>query len=135
MKGRFANGVEFVFKPGSDRTTFIGERGSISIARGYLKADPVGLLREPLPPRREPLRTNTTGFHHTADFAQCIKTREMTCSPIHAAYYSDSISHLSLIAIKTGRKIAWDAEQQTIVGDEEGLRLMGRKVARYPYIA
>ena len=135
VKGRFANGVDFVFKPGSDRTTFIGERGSISIARGYLKADPVGLLREPLPPRREPLRANTTGFHHTADFAQCIKTREMTCSPIHAAYYSDSISHLSLIAIKTGRKIAWDTERQTIVGDEEGVRLMGRKVARYPYIA
>ena len=134
VKGRFANGTEFMFKPGDNRTTFIGERGSISIARGYLKADPVGLLREPLPPRREPLRANTTGFHHTADFAQCIKTREAPCSPIEAAYHSDNISHLSLIAIKTGRKIAWDTAKQTIVGDEEAVRLMGRKIARYPYV-
>ena len=36
LEGRFANGVVFVFRPGSDRTTFIGERGSISSARGYL---------------------------------------------------------------------------------------------------
>jgi hypothetical protein len=123
-----------MFKPGENRTTFIGERGSISIARGYLKADPVGLLREPLPPRREPLRANTTGFHHTADFAQCIKTREQPCSPIHAAYHSDNISHLSLIAIKTGRTVAWDVEKQTIVNDEEAVRMMGRKIARYPYV-
>jgi len=134
VKGRFANGVEFVFKPGSDRTTFIGERGSISISRGALKAEPASLLREALPPRRDPLRANTTGFHHTADFAQCIRTREQPCSPIHAAYHSDNISHLALIAIKTGRRIAWDADRQTIVGDEEARRLMGRKIARYPYV-
>ena len=134
VKGRFANGVEFVFKPGSDRTTFIGERGSISIGRGFLKADPVGLLREPLPPCREPLRANTTGFHHTADFARCIQTREQPCSPIAAAYHSDNISHLSLIAIKTGRTITWEHARQTIVGDDVAQRLMGRKVARYPYV-
>jgi len=134
VKGRFANGVEFVFKPGGNRTTFVGERGRINISRGALTAEPASLLREPLPPRREPLRANTTGFHHTADFAQCIKTREQPCSPIEAAYHSDNISHLSLIAIKTGRKIAWDADKQTIVGDDEARRLMGRKVARYPYV-
>ena len=104
------------------------------ISRGTLKAEPAGLLREALPPRREPLRANTTGFHHTADFAQCIKTREAPCSPIEAAYHSDNISHLSLIAIKTGRTVAWDTAKQTIVGDEEAVRLMGRKIARYPYV-
>jgi predicted dehydrogenase len=135
VKGHFANGVEFVFKPGGDRTTFVGERGRINISRGALTAEPAGLLREALPPRREPLRANTTGFHHTADFAQCIRTREQPCSPIEAACHSDNISHLSLIAIKTGRKIAWDAALQTIVGDEEARRLMDRKIARYPYVA
>ena len=134
VKGRFANGVEFVFKHGGDRTTFIGERGRINISRGALTAEPGSLLRETLPPRRTPLRANTTGFHHTADFAQCIKTREAPCSPIEAAYHSDNISHLSLIAIKTGRKIAWDTAKQTIVGDDEAFRMMGRKIARYPYV-
>lgn len=113
--------------------TFIGERGEVNISRGALTAEPGSLLRETLPPRRTPLRANTTGFHHTAGFAQCIKTREAPCSPIEAAYHSDNIS-LSLIAIKTGRKIAWDTAKQTIVGDDESARMMGRKIARYPYV-
>jgi glucose-fructose oxidoreductase len=133
-KGRFANGVDFAFTTGDNCTTFVGERGKIMISRGYLKAEPMGLLREPLPPRREPLRANTTGFHHTADFAQCIKTRETPCSNIDGAYHSDNISHLTNIACLTGRKITWDLEKQTIVNDEEAVRMMGRKIARYPYV-
>jgi len=135
VKGRFANGAEFVFGTGGDCTTFIGEKGKIMISRGELKAEPASLLRETLPPRRDPLRANTTGFHHTADFAQCIKTREAPCSPIDAAYHSDNISHLSLIAIKTGRKITWDTKKQTIIGDEEAVKMTDRKVSRAPYIA
>ena len=135
LRGRFADGVEFVFKPGGDRTTFIGENGSISIARGYLKADPVNLLRTALPQRTDPLRANTTGYHHTADFAQCIKTREVPCSGIEAAYHSDNISHLSNIACHTKRKIKWDIAKQTIVGDDEAQKMMLRKISRQPYVA
>jgi glucose-fructose oxidoreductase len=134
VKGRFANGVEFVFKPGGDSTRFYGENGVINIRRGGLSAEPAGLLREVIPQCKKPLRANTTGFHHTADFAECIKTREQPCSPIEAAYHSDNISHLSLIAIKTGRKIKWDLKQQSIMGDDEAKKLMGRKVSRYPYV-
>jgi glucose-fructose oxidoreductase len=134
-KGRFANGVEFTFKSGSDCTTFIGENGSISISRGALKANPINLLRSPIPQSTKPCRANTTGFHHTADFAQCIKTREMPCSNIEGAYHSDNISHLTNIACLTGRKIKWDLESQTIIGDEEAQKMMRRKVQRQPYIA
>ena len=134
VRGRFASGVAFVFTVGGDRTTFIGENGSISIARGYLKADPVSLLRAPLPQRTDPLRANTTGYHHTADFAQCIKTRETPCSGIEAAYHSDNISHLSNIACHTGRKITWDIAKQTIVGDDEAQKMMLRKPSRKPYV-
>ncbi|MCL2104254.1 MAG: Gfo/Idh/MocA family oxidoreductase [Kiritimatiellaeota bacterium] len=135
LRGRFADGAEFVFNDGGDRTTFVGENGSIHIARGYLKADPVNLLRAPLPQRDDPLRANTTGFHHTADFAQCIKTREVPCSGIEAAYHSDNISHLANIACHTGRKITWDIEKQTITGDDEAQKMMRRKTSRPPYEA
>jgi predicted dehydrogenase len=134
-KGLFANGVEFTFTTGPDCTTFVGENGSISIARSYLKADPVNLLRSPVPQSTAPCRANTTGFHHTADFAQCIKTRETPCSNIEGAYHSDNISHLTNIACLTGRRIKWDIANQTIIGDEEARQMMGRKVQRQPYIA
>ncbi|MDD2600676.1 MAG: Gfo/Idh/MocA family oxidoreductase [Kiritimatiellae bacterium] len=133
-KGRFANGVEFTFVDGPNRTTFIGENGSISIGRSYLRADPVNLLRSPIPQSAAPLRANTTGFHHTADFAQCIKTRETPCSNIEGAYHSDNISHLTNIACLTGRKIKWDIDAQNIIGDDEARSMMERKVQRHPYI-
>jgi hypothetical protein len=90
-QGRFANGVEFAFTTGENCTTFIGERGRIMIARGYLKADPVNLLREALPLRRDPLRANTTGFHHTADFRSASK-REKCRAAISKAPITRTIS-------------------------------------------
>ncbi len=133
-RGKFADGCEFTFVDGPDCTTFVGENGSISIARGYLKADPVNLLRSPVPLTKHPLRANTTGFHHTVDFAQCIKTRETPCSNIEGAYHSDNISHLTNIACLTGRKIRWDIATQAIVGDDEAIQLAQRKLQRQPYI-
>lgn len=133
-KGRFANGVEFVFTTGGDCTTFVGEHGSISIGRSFLRSDPVNLLRSPIPVSTAPLRANTTGFHHTADFAQCVKTRETPCSNIDGAYHSDNISQLTNIACLTGRKIKWDIASQLIIGDEEARKMMERKVQRHPYI-
>ena len=134
-KGRFANGIAFTFKSGPDCTTFVGENGSISISRGKLTANPINLLRSPIPQSTNPCRANTTGFHHTADFAQCIKTRETPCSGIEGAYHSDNISHLTNIACHTGRTIKWDIAAQTIVGDEEAQKMMRRKVQRPAYIA
>ena len=39
---------------------------------------------------------------------------------------SDFISHLGDIAIRTGRKIQWDPQKETIVGDEAAARMMHR---------
>lgn len=140
--GRFANGVEFFFASlsgagwrhwGND-TTFIGENGSISISRNYLRSNPVNLLRSPVAKGIEPLRVNTTGSYHAIDFAQCIKTRERPCSSIDAAYHSDNISHLTRIACLTGRKIRWDIARQEIVGDAEAAAMAQRTPQRAPYI-
>ena len=39
---------------------------------------------------------------------------------------SDFISHLGDIAIRTGRTIRWDLQQETIIGDEIAQRMMQR---------
>jgi hypothetical protein len=47
-------------------------------------------------------------------------------SVIESAVQSDIVSHLSDIAIRTGRKIQWDPGRERIVGDADAARLCSR---------
>ena len=47
-------------------------------------------------------------------------------SPIEPSVHSDTISHLGDIAVRTGRKIRWDPEKETIIGDEGAARMLNR---------
>jgi hypothetical protein len=42
------------------------------------------------------------------------------------AVYSDAISHLSDIAIRTRRRIKWDPKAESIVGDDQARRMLTR---------
>ena len=46
--------------------------------------------------------------------------------PIDDAVRSDSIGHLSEIAVRTGRKITWDPVKESIIGDSDAERYLSR---------
>ena len=132
VKGRFANGVPFTFKGHDqrdyerygepdirDKTIFIGEEGWVNVSREALDAHPKSLLTSLIKPDEIHLHRGT-GHHQ--DFINAVKTRSDAESNID----TDFISHLSDIAIRTGRKITWDPEKEEIVGDEVATRLMDR---------
>jgi len=58
-----------------------------------------------------------------------VKSRSTPVSPIESAVQSDFISHLSDIAVRTGRKITWDPAKEEIIGDAMAKRLMHRPVS------
>jgi glucose-fructose oxidoreductase len=60
------------------------------------------------------------------NFIDCVKTRQPTVNPIESAIRSDTISHLSNIAIRAGRPIRWDPATEQIVGDEHAARMLSR---------
>ena len=64
-----------------------------------------------------------SGLH---SFDMAVKTRQDPVSNIEDAVHSDIISHISDIAIRSGRKIVWDPVKEEIVGDEEAARRMTR---------
>jgi hypothetical protein len=125
MKLEMAGGVKMSFKPGGDSTKFIGTEGWVRIWRGGIDAQPKSLLKLKLGPDDVHLMRSK---NHYQNFVDAIKSREQPVSNLTHAVRSDTISHLSNIAVRTGRKITWDPKQQTIIGDAEAARLMHREL-------
>ena len=129
MRGRYENGVRFEFTTGSDSTKFIGTEGWVSISRAGNDAEPASLLNETIGP--DELHLHRSGSH-AGDFLEAVRTHSETVSPVDVAVQSDNISHLCDIAVRTGRKIRWDPERETIIEDAQAARLMDRSL-RAPY--
>ena len=55
-----------------------------------------------------------------------MKSRKPTINPFESAIRSDTISHLSNIAARTGRKLNFDAQKEIIVGDDKANALLDR---------
>jgi len=125
VRGRYASGEEFTLKTGSDLTTFVGTEGWVAAGRGRqtLAAQPASLLQVKIKPDETHLLPEN---NHYANFLNCVLSRRTPASNIDSAVQSDFISHLSDITIRTGRKIRWDPEKETIVGDDSAARMMQR---------
>ena len=107
----------------SHGTTFFGAEGWVSVDRGGLYASDPKLFRVRIGPNDVHLKTSRG---QDRDFLDCIKTREPTINPVESAIRSDAISHLSDIAIRTGRPIQWDPGKEQIIGDEAASRMLDR---------
>ena len=63
---------------------------------------------------------------HAANFVECVRSRRPTVAPVEVAVLSDTITQLSMIAIRTGRKIRWDPRRETISNDSGASQLLTR---------
>jgi predicted dehydrogenase len=102
-------------KPG-DGTTFFGSEGWISIGRGYAAAsNPDWLrIREPKGDHRVHYRPN-----YYAAFVESVRERGPSVTPIEDAARSDAFSHLSLLAIQSGKEVVWDPAAYRITSPED----------------
>jgi len=66
------------------------------------------------------------------NFIRCVRTRETPVSNIDDAVHSDIISHVCELAIRLGRKLVWDPNEEKFLGDDEALRMMHR-AHRHPW--
>ena len=123
VRGRYASGVEFTMVAGGDKTTFVGTKGWVAPSRGGIRAEPASLLKIKIKPDEIHLFQEN---HHYRNFLTAVKSRSAPASNIDSAVQSDFISHLSDIAIRTGRKIKWDPVKETIVGDQAAARMLTR---------
>ncbi|MFN0167328.1 MAG: Gfo/Idh/MocA family protein [Bryobacteraceae bacterium] len=122
VRARFADGVTLNFTHGTDYTRVAGSEGWVAISRTGLASEPKSLISSYTGPIQGFSQTKA----HCEDFLQAVKQRRDPAATIESAVRSDLISHLSDIAIRTGRKIRWDPAKETIHGDSAAARMCTR---------
>jgi predicted dehydrogenase len=135
----YANGVKMRYTGSSPEfqgvrngVTFEGTDGWVHIHwTNVVETQPKSLLefkigqKEVPPPEADPYVTNTED--HARNFAECIKSRGRTASPIDVAVRSDTVCQIGWISLKLPqRKLKWDPEKEIFPNDPDANRLMKR---------
>ena len=107
-------------------TAFEGTDGWVHIDRGGINLQPENLIDE----KPETFKVRLTQSpDHARNFLDCVKSRAETVCPIDESVRSDSLCHISDIAIRLNRKVVWDPQKERFIDDEEAnLRLRARKM-------
>ncbi len=115
-------------------TKWIGTNGWVWCDRGGFEASNAGWKewKDEVPERLAKTRLYRSApvleqKAHYRNFLDCVKSRKPTITPVETAHNSLIPGHLALIAMMVGRKIKWNARKETIVGDAEASKLLGRE--------
>ncbi len=68
---------------------------------------------------------------HQRNFIDCIKTRQSPNADIEIGHTSSSLCHLGNIVAHTGRHLRYNPTAETIAGDAEASRLLGRQYRQH----
>lgn len=104
--------VDVIFKPGSDRTRFIGENGWIEVRRNGTSASDEALLKVPVDESKVALKKSR---HHLVDYVDSVKTKTKPVSTLRDAVRSDNISQLCDIAVRTKSTVKWDPVKMELI--------------------
>lgn len=131
----YPGGTEMIIRDDTDNGVLIeGEQGTIFVNRGKLVGAPVDELKDnPLPEdaigkvyKGLPMEYNERKAHW-ACFLNCVKSRQEPISDVHSHMQMLNVCHLAGISARLGgRKLAWDAEAETIRGDEQAAAMLAR---------
>ena len=93
---------------------FTGTDGWIWVNRDEISASDKHLLTEPLPDHAVKLEVSND---HMGNFFNCVKSRRDPVACVETGHRSASIGHLIIIALRTGRKLAWNPDREIFTGD------------------
>jgi len=122
----YDDGVQVHCHQGNDggpNVQFDGEKGSIAVSRGRINSNPPEIIKEPLGDGDVHLYVSK---NHHQNWLDCVKSRELPICDVAIGHRSATVCHLGNIAIRTGRRIAWDPVAQTITGDDEAAAMLSR---------
>ena len=107
-------------------TKWIGTDGWVWVDRGGFDAShPEWKKGKSLPEELRKVKLYESKGHQR-NFLDCVKSRKPTITPVQTAHHSAIPGHLGLIAMLVGRKIKWDAQTETILGDAGASDLLTR---------
>jgi predicted dehydrogenase len=95
---------------------FEGTDGWVHVKRGHIEASDRDLLKTAFGPNDVHLYESND---HKGNFLDCIRSRQLTAAPVEIGHRSCSACILGSIAMELGRKLNWDPQKETFIGDEE----------------
>ena len=125
ITARYANGVKLFIRQGLRFGTcpvrFEGEDGWVETGdSGEMETHPASLMRG------RQFRKGYPVDNHVRNFLDCVKTRQQPVSNADVAHHSITACHVANICMRLGRKVKWDPDNETFIGDEEANRLRSR---------
>lgn len=127
---RYGNGVTVrCGEVGVNGVQFVGSKGKITVNRGFFEADPKELAEAPL--GSSDLRLYESPGHHQ-DWQNCMRSRARPIADVEIGARTATVCHLANISLWLGRKLTWDPQKESLVGDEQASRWLDRPM-RSPY--
>jgi myo-inositol 2-dehydrogenase/D-chiro-inositol 1-dehydrogenase len=113
----YGNGVRMTMETGDPAgVRFEGDKGWVFVQRGEIKASDPEILR--WKPGEGDIKLYQSG-NHMKDFLGCMRSRKDPAAPVEVGHRSNTICVMAHIAMKLGRKLAWDPAAERFVGDDE----------------
>ena len=133
--------------------TFMGTKGTMLLGRdGYAilpdkKVDPVNTFAkiigghpvggpQPVPEPEGALWTEPAQdksgdskaqyVEHARNFIDCVKSRRTPNSDLQSSHHVSTTCHLANLSLRVGRKLRWDGETKTVIGDAEASAMLTR---------
>jgi predicted dehydrogenase len=118
----YKDGVRLIMETGNPAgVRFEGDQGWVFVERGAIKASDPAILK--WKPGQGEVKLLQSG-NHMKNFLEAMRARKDPIAPVDVGHRSNSICIMTHIAMKLGRKLAWDPEAERFVGDDEAnLRL------------
>jgi len=69
---------------------------------------------------------------HIRNFLDCVKSRAQPVENLEVGHHVSTVAHLGNLALRTGRRLVWDAAREQVVGDRAANRLV-RPAYRPPW--
>jgi len=129
----YSNGVKLVYTDTSktpEGITFEGDEGTVYVTLGRTTSSPDSLVKTAWGPNDLRLYESND---HVKNFLECVKSRVETICPIEVAVRSDTLCHLSDIAMRRCRKLQWDPIAERFAGDEDANHYLAARSMREPW--
>ncbi len=130
IRAAMPDGVEMIITSAGDNgILFEGTKGRFFVNRGKITGEPVDALKDnPLPEKAvEEVYGGPVAENHTANFVDAMRSRKQPISDVWSHNRMLEICHLSNIAMRLGRELAWDPAKREIVGDAEANAFLSRE--------
>jgi len=126
VKARTPDGLTLSFSDNGHHPQgcrFIGEVGWVHVNRGGIRAEPTSLLKGAIMPGEEHLYESSS---HHGNWMECIETRRDPVAPVEDGHAATTLTIVSDIATRVGRKVRWNWQAERFENDDVANRMLSR---------